>query len=198
MYSQNLEDQIITAYFKDHVGTFLDIGANDGITFSNVRKLAELGWSGVCVEPSPKAYERLRINYKEYPNVYTYPFMIGTSNKDVPFNESGALVSSSDVALVSTAIDEEMDRFKRTVKYEKITVKSFRWKTFLNRLRIKEFDFVSLDVEGMELVILDQMDLSDVKCICVEWNGKNKDKFDLHMKDFKLIYTSAENLIYAR
>jgi FkbM family methyltransferase len=197
-FSQNLEQDVITEYFKNHIGTFIDIGANDGITLSNTRRLAELGWSGVCVEPSPKAYAKLSELYpKKNGKVYTYPFALGHTNDDVDFWESGNHLSPNDVGLLSTQSEEEMKRFPGT-KYEPIKVKSFRWKTFLNRLSIKEFDFVSIDTEGNELIILEQMDLTNVKMICVEWNSKNKEKYDHYMNGFKLVYTSGENLIYAR
>jgi len=56
IYSQNLEQNYILEYFKDRRGTFIDIGANDGLTLSNTRALVELGWRGVFVEPSPMAF----------------------------------------------------------------------------------------------------------------------------------------------
>ncbi len=59
MYSQNNEEQIIIEYFKDFKGHLLDIGANDGLTLSNSRKLIELGWTGDLVEPSPNAFQKL-------------------------------------------------------------------------------------------------------------------------------------------
>ena len=37
-------------FFK---GTFLDLGAYDGVDLSNTRALTELGWAGVCIEPNP-------------------------------------------------------------------------------------------------------------------------------------------------
>jgi hypothetical protein len=41
-------------------GTFVDIGANDGVTISNSHALEEsLGWQGVCVEPHPGAFAKL-------------------------------------------------------------------------------------------------------------------------------------------
>jgi hypothetical protein len=48
-YSQNKEEEVILNYFNGHVGTFVDLGANDGITFSNTRALAERGWKGVLI-----------------------------------------------------------------------------------------------------------------------------------------------------
>ena len=198
MYSQNNEEQVILDYFKDFKGTFIDVGSNDGVTLSNTRALYELGWSGVLVEPSPKAFSRLKELYKNVEGIYCYNFAIGHTNKEIDFWESSNLIGREDVALVSTSNPEEMERFNKVVKYEPMKVQCKKWKTFLNYSRLKKFDFVSIDTEGSELVILEQMDLSDVKLLCVEWNGKNKEKFDYFAKDFKLIYTSGENLIYGR
>ena len=49
-YSQLGEQDIILNYFNGKQGTFLDIGANDGKTFSNSYALSLLGWKGVCVD----------------------------------------------------------------------------------------------------------------------------------------------------
>jgi len=62
-YSQSKEQEVILDYFKDHIGTFCSLGENDGITFSNVRALAERGWTGVMIEPDPEAFERLQNRY---------------------------------------------------------------------------------------------------------------------------------------
>lgn len=61
--SQYGEHEAILKHFAGRIGTFLDIGALDGVTISNTRPLADLGWSGVCVEPSPQAFAKLMQNY---------------------------------------------------------------------------------------------------------------------------------------
>lgn len=200
MHSQNREEEIILKYFDGQTGSFLDCGSNDGITFSNTRALAERGWKGVLIEPSPKAYAKLKELYSGHKGFYLYNFAIGNKNGKDFLQESGALCSASDVGLVSTFHPHEMDRFKTTVKYEPTEVRMFKWKTFLNRLTIKEFDFISMDVEGDELQILPDMDLSKTRMICLEWNGKHelKTEYEKYLTGFNLIYTSGENLIYAR
>lgn len=199
-FSQNHEESIILDYFKDFTGTFIDIGANDGETFSNTRALALLGWKGVLVEPSPKAYERLKTLYHGHKGIYTYPFALTAHNGKAMLQESGPQASPSDVGLVSTFHAHEKARFQRVVEYTPVEVKTFTWKTFLNRLRVKSFDMVSMDCEGSELDILPEMDLSTVQLICIEWNGKGelKTAYEKYLDGFRLIYTSAENLIYAR
>lgn len=199
-YSQNEEENIITTYFKGVKGTFVDIGANDGVTFSNTRRLAELSWQGVFIEPSPKAFNLLQSNYEGLKGFYFYNVALSNRNGNAILHESGPLVNIDDVGLVSTFHAAEMDRFKSSVQYEPITVKCFTWKTLLNRLKFKTFDFVSLDVEGEEMNILPSMDLSKTSLICLEWNSKPEAKtaYEEYLQGFKLIYTSAENLIYGR
>lgn len=200
MYSQSNEETYILNYFGDHIGTFLDIGCNDCLTFSNTRALSLKGWKGVFVDPSPKAMERCKTLYNGYKGYYFYPVAISAHNGKAILQESGPLCSAADVGLVSTFHASEMERFKRTVNYEPIEVTTYKWKTFYNRLRIKEFDFINIDVESDELNILPDMDLSKVKAVCIEWNSKPelKVEYDKYLDGFKVIYTSGENLLYAR
>lgn len=199
-YSQSDEEQHILNYFGDYVGTFLDLGCNDCVTFSNTRALSLKGWRGVFVDPSTKAMERCKTLYNGYKGYYFYDVAVSDHNGKAILNESGPLCTATDVGLVSTFHQAEMERFKRTVTYEPIEVKTFKWKTFYNRLRIKEFDLVAIDVEGDELNILPDMDLSKTKVVCIEWNSKPELKleYDKYLEGFKVIYTSGENLIYAR
>jgi len=80
MYSQNKEEEVILKYFNGQTGSFLDCGSNDGVTFSNTRALAERGWKGVLIEPSPKAYAKLKELYNGHKGFYLYPFAIGNKN----------------------------------------------------------------------------------------------------------------------
>lgn len=201
-YSQNREEEVILKYFGDRIGTFLDVGSNDGITLSNTRALALKNWRGVLIEPSPKAFRQLKAIYEKEKKgcFYLYECALGTSNGKATLHESGSLLDNHDVGLVSTLKEQETNRFKKIVSYTPVDVKVFRWKTFLNRLYIKEFKFISIDVEGFEIEIMEQMDFSKTEMICVETNGsvEKKSILDNMLPDFKVIYTSPENLIYAR
>ena len=66
-YSQDGQDQYLAEnLFKGRRnGFFVDIGANDGVSFSNTYYLEKtLGWTGFCFEPNPVVYERLLENRK--------------------------------------------------------------------------------------------------------------------------------------
>jgi FkbM family methyltransferase len=199
-YSQNDEERVILEYFGDYVGTFIDIGCNDCETFSNTRALAQRGWKGIFVDPIPEAIKRCKKLYEGYKGFYFYELAITDHNGKKVIDASGSLCSPADNGLVSTFHAHEKARFDKSVSYTPLEVNTKRWKTFLNMKRITEFDFVSIDVEGDELVILPEMDLSKTRMICLEWNSKPelKDAYEKYLDGFKLIYTSGENLIYAR
>jgi FkbM family methyltransferase len=199
-YSQNKEEEVILNYFNGHVGTFVDLGANDGITFSNTRALAERGWKGVLIEPDPVAFSKLKELYKGHKGIYCYDYAISGHNGKAMLQTSSSLLKKGDMGLVSTFHGSEMDRFKSVVTYEPVEVKTFKWKTAINRWQIKKFDFISMDIEGDELSVLPDIDLSETKLVCIEFNGKQdlKTEYEKYLNGFKLLYTSGENLIYGR
>lgn len=200
MYTQNNEEQVILDYFKDHVGTFCSLGENDGITFSNVRALAERGWTGVMIEPDPEAFARLEKLYEGHKGLYAYNYAISDSNKKGFLQKSSSLLGTGDTGLVSTFNPSEMKRFYGAVNYAPVEVQVYTWNTARNRWSIRNFDFISLDIEGDELRVLPDIDLSNTKLICIEFNGKEdlKKEYEKYLDGFKLLYTSAENLIYGR
>lgn len=64
-FSQRDEEEVILRLAGANCsGFFLDIGAYDGVTFSNTRALALRGWSGLCVEPSPVPLWRVASLYR--------------------------------------------------------------------------------------------------------------------------------------
>ena len=210
-YSQNKEQEHILNYFGDYVGTFLDLGCNDCLTFSNTRALALKGWKGIFIDPIPSVIERCKILYNGHKGFYFYEVAISGHNGKDFIDKSGSLCSAADDGLVSTFHAHEKARFK-SVKYEPVEVTIFKWKTFSNRLKntkIKSFDFISIDIEGDEILtdkkrekyfILKDMDITKTKLICIETNGNQEFKklHEKYLDGFKLIYTSGENLIYGR
>lgn len=202
MYSQNKEEEAILKYFGDFVGSFLDLGSNDGVTLSNTRALADRNWCGCFIEPSPVAFAKLKSLYEKEKKgcFYMYNCAVGNHNGVATLHDSGSLLKVGDSGLVSTLVAAEKKRFERVLDYSEVEVKVYRWKTLLNRMTIKKFEFISIDCEGLDADILDQIDVSDTMCICIEWNGKQdlKERFGKKLEGFKIIYTSPENLIYAR
>ena len=197
MYSQNNEEQLILDYFGPvFKGTCLDLGANDGVTLSNTRACIERGWKGVMVDASTDMCEKLRRFDVEVHNV-----AMGNGNGFLTFYESGEHLGKGDRSLVSTIVPAEMDRWTNET-FTPVTVECVTFATLLTRSAFKTFDLISIDVEGMDLDVLRQMDLTALGCkmLCVEFNGKDQPYFDLYcaVHGMKLHAKNAENLIYVK
>lgn len=202
-FSQNDEQSRIVLHFHNAIGTFLDIGANDGITLSNTHALARLGWSGVCVEASPTAYERLLNTYNRNTKIRTIGYAVGSHDGEITLHESGELLGTGDIALVSSTKDEELKRWASlNMKFTSVEVPCVTFATLLKETGITKFDLVSIDIEGMEKEVVPQIDFGalETKMAIIEWNGNDADLFDGIMRNFRfnLVHVNAENRIYAK
>jgi len=200
MYSQNNEEQIILDYFKDFKGHLLDIGANDGITLSNSRKLIELGWTGDLVEPSPNAFKKLKKLYSRKKKTKVHNIAIADKSETMTFYVSGEHLGNGDTDLLSTLSLKDKQKWESTTEYKTIEVQALTFKDF-NSLNIK-YDFINIDVEGLDVEILKQLDLNELecKCLCIEHNGTHLSAINEEMSkyDFKVIAQNLENIIYAK
>jgi FkbM family methyltransferase len=208
-YGQNKEDEIILDYFfnksekhatdRNYINV-LDIGANDGITFSNSFALFDIGAKGVCVEPSPTAFTKLCRLHAKREGVYCYEKAVGSRNGKVTLYDSGTHLGAGDTSLVSTIKESELSRWTNE-KFTPVEVDCVTFETLLSLCPIKQFDFITIDIEGLEKEVLPQLDLNKLGCklLCIEWNGKDFDFFNDYITKFghKLIHQNNENLIYA-
>ncbi len=190
-YSQNDEERVILEYFGSGTGTLVDIGSNDGTTFSNSARLIELGWSAHLVEPHREAYEKACNHYQGNDKVKHYNLAINTENQSLTFH------AGSD-SMLSSIHAEHKDLWPTTI-FEERTVNVVDWKSFLERSLINTIDFLSIDAEGCDWDILQQIDLDGVRLLCIEV-GDQKDEIKQYCRQFgmRVIHRTFENLIFAR
>jgi len=199
MYSQNQEEKYILQFFGDFVGGLLDIGANDGFTFSNSMALIERDWTADLVEPSPKAYKKLEKLYWGNHKVFVWNCAITEKTGESEFYESGPLISSKDIALVSSVKKTELERWSK-IDFKKTKVGTMTINDLSNYADCPIWDFISIDAEGYDLEILRQIDLTYTKLLCIEWNSIEETKkaildYTSKFKMNKILYTSGENLL---
>lgn len=204
MHSQNDEEQIIERYFRrdNQVQlSCLDIGANDGITLSNTYACVERGWSGVMVEPSKTAFEKLSTLYKDCTNVYCVNVAISDQSGEAIMWESGTHLNRGDTALLSSLKQHETIQWKNET-FEPVTVQTQTFQNMIDVLPIKTFDLISIDVEGLDYEVLSQINLNNIVCrmLIVENNNKDEKKFVDYCKSFRmqLLTKNFQNLIFVR
>ena len=141
-------------------GTFAEIGANDGKTHSNTKFFEEsLGWTGLCVEPNPLAFKKLR---QERPDCINVEGGISTESGTMEFLQlegytaqlSGWVESIDPV--MAQRIDREQAEHGGTRKI--IRVPSYRLDSLFIKHKFRHIDFLSIDVEGAELEAVKSID----------------------------------------
>lgn len=143
-------------FFKNKVdGIFVEIGANDGIFFSNTCFFEKtLGWKGICVEPIPSIFDKLKKNRQ----CICIQGCISNS-------EGTALFLQFNVSLVSGLVEKfdprHLERWGH-VPHQVITVPCFLPKTIFDTYSIKHIDYLSIDTEGGEYDILKAIDFKSV------------------------------------
>lgn len=196
MYSQNNEEQVITQYFGNYKGNLLDIGANDGLTFSNSRKLIELEWSGELIEPAEIPYLKLKELYKNNKKIKIHNIAISDLRGEMTFYSSGEHIGKGDTDLLSTLSITDKQKWENTTVYKESKVQSMKWLDFYNW---QIYDFINIDAEGYDLSILKQMDLKELqcKCLCIEHNGHQYNDMirELRKYNYKTLLVNNENLI---
>jgi len=150
-YSQDGQEQFVIEYLKGlRNGYFLDIGAYDGIEFSNTFMLeTEYNWNGLLVECDPAVVSRLKQNRKQQIETSA---MWSESDKEVQFKsiEMGKL----------SGIANRLNHPKASVRKGTIhTIKTISLNDLLRKYNCpKHINYMSLDVEGVEYDILSTFD----------------------------------------
>ena len=154
-YSQLYQDlQVLKFYNYKKNGFFIEIGASDGIKYSNTYLLeTKYNWTGICVEPLPSKFELLCNNR---PNSLCYNNAIYNENdQQITFD-----ISNLDDML--SGISANINKHKSVVDSDKtqITVNTITFNDLLEKSNAPFFiDYLSLDTEGSELEILKSVDL---------------------------------------
>lgn len=166
--SQHGEGQFVFDHFAGKLGTFLDIGAADGVINSNTRMLALAAWKGVCVEPAPQMFCQLMKNCVLFPNVRLVNAAIAASMPRLRTFH----VNTPDSVTVDqlSTLDPKHQALWAASGYpffREVFVPVVTWNELLIGLNQWDFDFVNIDVEGINAEVLSAMPIKP-KMICVE------------------------------
>lgn len=205
-YSQNDEEEVILRLLGGRAISqrFLDIGAHDGVTFSNTRRLSDDGWTGTLVEPSPTVFATLKKNcIGRDLNLVQVAVVADGPERKVTFHDAGGdMVSTMDDAhrqlwAGRRGHNEVRSIAPATVEYKAIDVTALSVATLIDRYP-GPYDFVNLDVEGTNFELFRELPLHDlgVVVICVEYQDKKAEITNCAAKQgYVVAHTTSENLI---
>ncbi len=201
-YSQFGQDKYLyKKVFKNKKdGVFVDIGAHDGVSFSNTFFFENLGWKGICIEPIPEVFERLQKARKAT--------CIKGCISD-KYDTASFLCIKGYAEMLSGILENyepgHVERIRKEILEKGCTSEVIPVKCYnINRLfldqGIQHVDYLSIDTEGGELDILKSIDFDqfDIDVIDVENNYGTAFQNLLEPKGYKLIAKRGPDEIYKK
>lgn len=200
-YSQNKQDILLRHNFfpNKNDGTFVDIGAHDGVSLSNSLLFEELGWTGICVEPIPSVFDKLK-NSRKCKCIHG-----AISDKTDEYVEFCAIDGFAE--MLSGIVDEYDERHKARILKEseennctrqKIKVPNYNFNDVVD---FNHINLLDIDTEGNELNILKSIDYNKytIDVILVENNfGENHISNFLSTKNFVYVATLDADQLFKR
>jgi FkbM family methyltransferase len=179
-YSQFGEDRIIFEYFSSLPitnGFFLEIGANHPTKLSQTWLLETNGWHGILIEPLPHLAALLKEHRK---NSLVFESAVSSSDK----TGSAYLLVKDDPAESELVFDKPSDGNTYQIVHVR-TLNDILIEADCNRI-----DFLSIDIEGMEIPALQAFDFQKYrpKMILIEDHCHNLKKHGfLKSKGYKIV-----------
>lgn len=192
-------------------GFFVEVGAFDGIQWSNTSGLVEAGWSGIYFEPQTREFARLMANYEDNEKIIlsnkalsnwhgsTRLFLggsISTIHREMrdnylktngAFAQTGLAEGDYEIVSVST-LDTELDWIKAPIGFEVLVI----------------------DVEGSEMDVLEGFSIDKYKPVMaiietheqldIDYISEKSIEINAHMQEhgYEKIYSDYINSIYIK
>ena len=171
MASGQGQDAWLAEYFKHQsFGIAIDIGANDGLFYSNTKALEDSGWVVVCIEPNYRCWESLMNNRK-----LVLPYAVGDYNG---IGKLHIMDSPNGVNASGTAL--KPIHGLPVIETSTVIVKTLN--TILDELfNLGKIDLLTIDVEGGEVAILNGFDIDIYRPQVVIVEGNDREEIAKYM-----------------
>lgn len=196
-YSQCGEDIILNFLLnvlKIKNPTYLDLGANDPIYFNNTYFFYERGYRGVCVEPDPILFEKLKRKRRK-----DICLNVGVGFNNEPVEADFYIMTAN---TLSTFSKKEALRYESygTYKINEIIKIPLIPINDLIEINFNRYpDLISLDIEGLELKVLNSLDLNKFNptILCIETLTYTEDKTEKKTSKIINFMVSKGYMVYA-
>lgn len=147
---------------KRREGFFVEVGAYDGLSWSNSSCLAKVGWAGLLIEPVPHFAQKCRDLYSNNNKIRIVEGAAGSEESTITLCVADALTTTSAKMVgVYKNIAWSKESINQSVE---IRVKQRRLDDILNDASVPvAFEVLIIDVEGAESAVLSGFSLEKWK-----------------------------------
>ena len=194
-FSGNNVDKIISSYLPGENAKFVELGAYDGIVQSNTKYFEFYkGWSGVLVEPYLPNFVACRKNRSKknyYYNGACVSFHFPKDYVNMKYADlmTISLDSNNQIESINNHLKDAKNNLNLGQDNAEFCAKAISLNEILIEARMPNLiDFLSLDVEGMELEVLSGLNHQQFrfKYICIESRDLEESKSFLSL--FSYLY----------
>ncbi len=204
--SQYGECEILHAHFMEKPpGYFIDIGAADGIRYSNTLNLIKSNWSGILVEPCHHFLKTLESNYFEHDKVNIFPGAVSNYDGTSKFH----VWEKGEDSQISTIVKEQYEGIKKSEWFSRMGkftdeywVDVLKPTSLFKKFNVPKYiEFIDLDAEGSEMHILEAWPWDDyeVELFCIEFSmGKDVVNDFMSKKGYVQWIETGGNIFYCK
>ena len=181
------------------VGTFVEVGAFDGMTYGCTWGLAKAGWRGVYVEAHPDFAAQCISVHRSHPKIDTYAVACGPTEGFTQLTTYGECST--------TVLDKWSREWGMNDETPKITVPMRRLDSILEESKVTEIDLLVVDVEGAEIGVLQGLsirpkvaviELHETQGTKIDQKGWQTPWVDKYFKGYVKVYADQINTIYVQ
>jgi FkbM family methyltransferase len=192
-YAQYGEDRVLWRLYRGKKdGVCVEVGGFDGETFSNTLTFEECGWRAIIVEPMPDYANRIRARR---PGASVFPCAAGAAA-----GETTLVIAHGAEPLSTTTPDplhlNRIEQLGGTTEKVKVAVRPLN--DMLEEAKVSQINFITIDVEGGELDVLEGFDFSRwLPDICIIEIGNIDKRNGIHeamaAQNYRYFLTTGDN-----
>ena len=184
-YSYSGIDLLVSNIFKNSKkGFYVDVGAQHPIKNNNTYLLFKKGWEGINIDLDKKNIELFKIDRKRDSNINEAVYSSKVKKK-LYYYHDGSPINTMSLKVASY----QKAKIKEIRNIQTTTLDMLIAKT---RFKNRQIDFLTIDVEGLELDVLHGLSLKKYKpkIVVVEYLDLTAKKLELINLDIKKILSS--------
>lgn len=177
----SLERILKKNYKKGELFNFIQVGANDGVSFDFLYDfLVNRNSYGLVIEPIKSYFEQLKYNYKDFPNIQPLQLALHPTEKKISiYRVDDAQLHKYPEWVKGIASFDKQHLLKFNIAENNIITEIVDADNFNNIIEkeipfnIQDIDYIQVDTEGFDYEVINMIDFGTVKPKIIKYESVN-------------------------
>lgn len=162
--SRSRFNETLSAALTDPCFFFIQVGAHDGVRFDDLyEKVTAVNAHGIVIEPLPRYFVRLQMNYEDYPGIIPLNVAVHPTAAQITLHHvSSAAITSGNVppwagGVGSANASHHLPLGIPTEAMTTTTVPCITLRQIITQHVVSRIDLLQIDTEGFDLDVLEMI-----------------------------------------